>query len=358
MSKIINELQVQLNLLQQVQSQVNECLNKINKNTLLSSEAKQLVFSEFSKYFEIKIDEAKPLTVAEMENAFNQAGVLESTSTSYVNSYRRIVRDCIKNESPTAAELADSGKILNYLNTLKLSVAKTVLNGYINCLKRMNMNTTQFEAEFKVLAKNADNARAYAAPTEKQQENQITMADVIAKREKLKTEKNKLRDYVTLSLYTYLPPIRGEEYLSSRLLADSAKEELKDIPNYICLTKKIMVVNKYKTVKTHGQKIIQIPDELCNILQKYKESGANYAISGKDGQQMDQTALRQLMNRIFDNKKVSVAMLRKIYVSKLVDDNASGEERKSAAKIMSHQLSTQQLIYTTFSKFVQKDKDA
>jgi integrase len=355
MSKIINNLQSQLKMLQEVQNQVNECLNKLNKSNALTSEAKQIMIKEFGNYFEIKLDEAKLLTIDETKIAFKNAGVLDSTATSYLSSYQRIINNCFENKLPTVAELEDSTKIINYLNTLNLSVSKTILNGYINCLKIMNINTSQFDTEFKALAKKADDARAYAAPTEKQEENQLTMAQVEQKRDELKIDNKKLREYALLCLYTYIPPLRAQDYRTSLLFEDSSKEDTIDI-NYLCLKSKRLVICNYKTKTTHGTRIIDVPDEVINVLTEYKNKyKAKYVVSGKDGNQMSQTAFVNFMQRIFDGKKVSTNMLRKFFISeKIENEKMNGLERKKQAHIMGHTLGTQQLNYTTFSKICKK----
>lgn len=80
---------------------------------------------------------------------------------------------------------------------------------------------------------------------------------------KLKIEQIiELQDYLILCLYTMIPPRRLLDYVEMKI-----KNINKDTDNYY--DNKKFYFNKYKTSKTHGKQIINIPDELDIIIKKY-----------------------------------------------------------------------------------------
>ena len=67
-----------------------------------------------------------------------------------------------------------------------------------------------------------------------------------------------------LTLYIFLP-LRQQDYLNLH----EAMNRVSDEVNYIDIANKVIVINNYKTVNNHGQRIINLDEETTNILSKY-----------------------------------------------------------------------------------------
>jgi len=113
--------------------------------------------------------------------------------------------------------------------------------------------------------------------SEKEEENKLSKAELI----KLRDEwKGKLTDkftkfdlyYVLLSLYTYLPPLRSQEFYNTFLNIKKRQDLLDQKINHLCLETKTLHMYNYKTAKTYGPRKIDIPDELIKILYDFKQT--------------------------------------------------------------------------------------
>ena len=194
--------------------------------------------------------------------------------------------------------------------------------------------------------------------TETQEKNWIAWSEVEqiwdALKKKVETFKNNkeltehqyntLLQYVVLSLYTCLPPRRNE--YQNMMVMKSATENSPTDKNYYDLDNKRFIMNKYKTMKKEGQKIIEIPEVLQSVLSVYikhhplikgkitkKFQPVNFLVY-HDGTPLDKVnSITRILNKVF-GKKVGSSMLRHIYLSNKYGD--VNEEQKVDANIMGH----------------------
>ncbi len=106
-----------------------------------------------------------------------------------------------------------------------------------------------------------------------------------------------------------------------------------------------MVIKDYKTVKTYGIRILDIPKPLANILYEWsKNNTTSFLIPTRKKAQMSQQGFTDLLNRIFCPDKVSTDILRQSYITNIVCD-MEPHEAKKIATIMAHSITTQQMVY-------------
>ena len=127
----------------------------------------------------------------------------------------------------------------------------------------------------------------------------------------------KIQDFVILSLFTLIPPRRAMDYIEFKINNINTNKD-----NYIKGNN--LIFNTFKTSKQKGQQKLKIPKELKSILTKYIKlitDKSDYLIFNNKFQQLSTPNFTLRLNKIFGNKKVSVNMLRHIYLSEKHADN-------------------------------------
>lgn len=162
-----------------------------------------------------------------------------------------------------------------------------------------------------------------------------------------------LQDYLISSLYTMLPPRRldyGNALIISKNDYDRLKQKDKDDNVYLVDEKKNKKFFSFgkNAVKseTVNNVIIETPKELNTVINAWlKVNDTKYLLINKKGEIMGKNALSKQLTNIFEptGKKLSVVMLRKIYLSDKFGDIR--KEMKETAEEMNHSTGTQQNIY-------------
>jgi hypothetical protein len=227
------------------------------------------------------------------------------------------------------------------------------------------------------LNKKYEDEQASGKISDKQKENFVEMEELekmIADMEKeIKSKKLKKKEnltakeralvqvFVLFSLYTRLPlrndvsemsAITKREYNN---LSDKDKKE----HNYLVVNKSdmFMVLNKYKTSKKYEENKIEISKDLEKILRMWiRMEGMGILFKSSTGKALSRNAISQLMiktTKKYLGKSISTTMIRKIYLSSKYADVK--EEMEKDAKVMGHDVSTQQKVYV---KKGQEDSDS
>ena len=162
----------------------------------------------------------------------------------------------------------------------------------------------------------------------------MTQEQILETYEKLKNEadplikkKNMDNDtvmkYVVLSLYVLQPPRRSLDY-TKMMVVPIYNENLDKNYNYLDLKNKQFIFNNYKTRGTYQAQIVKVSDVLFKLLKSYRKEGR--LLSSKNGKELTSPQITHLLNSIF-GKKISVSMLRNIYLTSLY-----GDEQKTLTK--------------------------
>lgn len=107
-----------------------------------------------------------------------------------------------------------------------------------------------------------------------------------------------------------------------------------------------LVLRDYKTFKYHGETVINLPKFIFDLLKKWAlflglKSGD---VLFPDLTKMNITTVLQKMLFKFSGKRISVQMLRKIYISSRFSENK--KDRDEVSNSMMHSTETQSSIYT------------
>lgn len=194
--------------------------------------------------------------------------------------------------------------------------------------------------------------------TEKQEKNWITLEEIENIKEDLKSKVDKFKNkkqidesqyntllsYLVLSLYTDISPRRNKDFQDMYIVNDTTK--MQDDKNYLFMNKKNMefLFNTYKTAKTHGPQVLQIPDKLRSVIKIYlgKYPEKNYLdkkfLVKFNGSPLPVNGITFILNKIF-GKNISSSMIRHIFLSEKFGDVK--EEMKKVAEEMSHSLAQQ-----------------
>lgn len=248
--------------------------------------------------------------------------------------------DDIKNPSTRKNTLS---AIMGVLNANK-KTPKTLLNYYGNMMKdAMNVARTYENSNTK---------------TERQEENWIDWEDVVKRYEKLnrsvdalldedtkqeimrdKSNRERVARVMLLALYVLIPPRRTLDYFE--MYVDDADDNRQK--NYYDRETNEFVFNNYKTAKYNGQEKIKVPDDLKSVLDRHIEfydikKGEKLLRMGMGKPPTSATWVGNNLNILF-GKKISVSMLRHIYLTGKYGDNL--DEMKRDAEMMSHTLAEQ-----------------
>ena len=181
-----------------------------------------------------------------------------------------------------------------------------------------------------------DNIEKYNTETnkqeknEKQKENWMTAQEIETIYDQMETKikplwKKKdlttkeilnIQDFLILSLFTLIPPRRSMDYIEFKINNINTNKD-----NFI--KGNSLVFNTFKTSTQKGQQKIQIPKELKSLLNKYIKlitNKSDYLLFNNKFQQLSTPNFTLRLNKIF-GKKVSVNMLRHIYLSEKHADN-------------------------------------
>lgn len=187
-------------------------------------------------------------------------------------------------------------------------------------------------------------------PTQRQQKAYIDFQELIEIRDSLPIGSI---PRLLLAMYTYIPPVRSD-YYRTKIYFETPKDNKYEEDNVIILDDKtkryILVLEKYKTAKVYGVKVIDLPIELVNeIKQSLKLFPREYLfISQGTGQKFDLEAsfnnwANRCLKRTLNKPTFTISMLRHIFITRrdLKLEEKSGLEQNEIANIMGHSVEQQ-----------------
>jgi len=253
--------------------------------------------------------------------------------------------------------------ILDFVNKPETTINEkdNLLKGFLKCLEAYDIDTTVYLEKFQPLMTDLKYDKEFQEASEKEEENKLSKADLIKLREEWKgklTDKFTKFDlyYVLLSLYTYMQPLRSQDYVNSFLSIIERKDLLECKQNHISLETKKLYLFDYKTVSCYGTRIIDLPNELIQILKEFKEkSSSQYVICSPKGNKLEANSFNRLFHEATKGKQFSCNMARKCFVSEGIEKPIA--ERKADARVMAHSMSTAAARYSKLSKSFHADDD-
>ena len=248
-------------------------------------------------------------------------------SDGSLKTYNSIIRS-IHNDVYGTTEINDltgfdnTDRILSSLEDKSPSKRKTylsalvVLTGNEEYRNQMNKDVDTYNKEIE---------RQEMTPT--QRDNWIETDDIkktydkLEKRAKLlykktslsNTDLQEIQNFIIIALLggILIAPRRALDYCNFKL---SNIDETKD--NYYDATANKFVFNSYKTAKSYGRQELPVPIKLKNIIKKWKTiNPTDYLLFDTNMNPLTAVKLNQRMNKIFDNKKISVNQMRHTYLT-------------------------------------------
>jgi hypothetical protein len=128
-----------------------------------------------------------------------------------------------------------------------------------------------------------------------------------------------------------LAPRRSQDYSELKIRNYDTKKD-----NYYKSGK--FYFNVYKTAKSYGEQVIQVPKELDVILKKWIKMNTNdYMLYSTNGNKLSSPQISRILNKVFD-KNVSTSMLRHIYLTNIYKDLPALEKMEELSSQMGHSL--------------------
>lgn len=184
-------------------------------------------------------------------------------------------------------------------------------------------------------------------PTDKQTRGILEWNDVLKVRDQLVFGS---MDHLLLSMYSYIPPRRQQDYASLRVYFDPHFDPPLDhnhfhVNNYT-RGSAYLFLHEYKTKKTYGDYLeTDIPHELVRIIiHSFRKKPRRYMFVTEQGLPFEnvnhfQNYSNQILKRIFANSNVSVNSLRHSFATRLKSlENLSVHEHDTLARRMGHSL--------------------
>ena len=277
----------------------------------------------------------------DLYNKIKNQDITESSAKIYTSNLIKISKDFnIKLDENSFQDLEIIDKIK--LSDQSENTKKNKINSIIIYLKAFgapqNINDRYNDEADKYTTKiNRKNKKL--EKTEKENKNWVTIDEI---KNKISDLKKKIKDdiiinydyiknymkYILLNIHIFAP-MRND--LSDAVFIDYKtfkKNDIDKTKNYIIITPKngCIILYNFKTFKSKGiQKIDIDDDDLLKELNKYKSVINKYKkdnniindwfIFDKKGDKITRNEYTKLFNEIFDNKKISTTMIRKIIVS-------------------------------------------
>ncbi len=291
----------------------------------------------------------------------------ESTSDAYI---RTLVLLNDKQPFKSLLFLKKTDNIMDKIKDYALSTRKNIIATIASVLSLYNQpgykkTYTFYSDKLKECHTELDEKRGDTLnKTEKETKNWVEWEDVEKKRDELKKaiegfqsqksvtlqQYDTLMAYLILCLYTYVPPRRNQDYQEMWVVRDW-KETMPKDRNYLDLHGQRFIFNKYKTAKSSGEQIIDIPDnELRDAIVFYLKHNPHYRASKNksneyrflvkaDGTPLTVVnAITRILNKVF-GKNIGSSMLRHSYLSKKY--GSVMEDMKEDAAAMAHGMDVQ-----------------
>ena len=177
-------------------------------------------------------------------------------------------------------------------------------------------------------------------------QNRIRDLDLFNIDKKLNSKQlNIIQSYLVVALYTLQPPVRLN-YSDMKIIKN--EDDIEEGKNYLLnksRNKKQFIFQDYKTSKKHGKIVQPINKELNTIINKWLKVNKtdNFLIDQK-GHPMNANQLGKFITKAFDftHKKITLNLLRHVYISENIDLEAI-KKGQQLAKDMHHSTGVQEM---------------
>ena len=251
-----------------------------------------------------------------------------SLSVSSIKTYNSILCSLYKKVFGAGeiekSKFEDTDKILEHLRDLPPNKRKTILSALVIITDDKKYRDLMLDD-----IKDYNHEISKQEKSETQKENWVGMeqiktlwatlkknADLLYKKETLTpNDLQAIQSFVLLSLAggIFVPPRRAKDLVDWKIRnVDKTKD------NYF--EKSAIHYNSYKTAKTYGEQVVQIPTPLKTILNKWlKVNPTDWLLFDTNQNKLTSVKLNQRLNKLFDGK-VSVNNFRHSYLTEKYGD--------------------------------------
>ena len=276
-----------------------------------------------------------------------------------IKSYLITLKKMNKNKALTTMSfLKNYDNIIKILDNLALTTRRNYLSSILVVLRAYNKKSydgvlDKYKKLLAELNEQYTNKIDSHEKSDKQKENwvqlselkkglklykkEITDRDIKDKQTLNKKDLDLLKKYLVVALYTAQAPVRLN-YANMEII--NSEKDVKPKQNYLLVkgrNKKILIFQEYKTAKTNGRVDKIVPKELNSILNFYlKYNKSKYLLNDSKGSPMTPNALGKFITKAFSftDKKITLNLLRHIYISSKIDLDAIKAKTKLAKDMM------------------------
>jgi hypothetical protein len=273
------------------------------------------------------------------------AGMKDSTKRSYVSALRSVCKYASVNPEPKAIGEKHS-EIIKILDHFKEPTKRMYLSSIIKFCDGRSSDEAMlaFKKEFDTLRQSISKEQAKQVATEKfkeLQEEEFTWKSVLAVRDELERTYHKalhtvcslhtrevlwgIQQYIILCCYTMIEPRRSTDYTEFVLKNPDPEKD-----NYLMQRdgNYFFVFNNYKTAKLYGKQEVSVPDKLADIINQWSLiCNSRYLLMKyKRNIPFDNVSMCHLLYEVFSGRKVSVNLLRHLYLAQFQQQDAKMSE--------------------------------
>lgn len=289
----------------------------------------------------------------------DRSNIKEKSLNAYVSNIKKVFNEVFENDIDIK-HFNQFAKVRKYAETLTPATRKNIIIAIVILLKAYKVPANiqkKYRKYFEELAIEYENDANKQLKSEKDKKNWITKEEIDGKLKELENKitemdmdnlsrlnKDIIQQHLVLSLYIgeHIPPMRND--YADMKISDVELEEV----NYINMKTKHIVLNQYKTDKAYGQKKIEIPQYIYDLIKRwltYNNSG--YLLVNINAfDPMTKNGLTKYIQKIFKPRKVSTTILRKVYLTTKYPVIYDRKDMKQDAYVMGHSVDTQQTFYT------------
>ena len=261
----------------------------------------------------------------------------KSSITTYASILKNLYRRIWGDDENDMSKFNETKKVLDFLKDLPPNKRKTTLSALVIITDKKPYRDLMLED-----VRDYNKEISKQKKTDSQEDNWISkdmINDLIREQKQNATllykksqlapaDLQQIQGYIILSLLggSHIPPRRSKDFTDFKI-----RNIDKDKDNYI--EKNKMVFNSYKTAKTYGRQEVDIPTALKTILNKWiKVNPTDYLLFDTNYKPLSSVKLNQRLNKLFYGKKISVNMLRHIFLTDEFGDTIA--QKKKVADTM------------------------
>jgi hypothetical protein len=259
-------------------------------------------------------------------------------SDSSIKTYSSVLRSLHKKvfgDTLDVNNFKNKPKIMAYLEPLPFTKRRTVLSALVvitddaDYRDLMMADAESMNTELKQQHKTEEQSKNWVSADEIEGRYKALreMAEhLYKKKEHTDKDLQDIQQYIILCLLggKYIVPRRSKDYTDFKIANITPKDNRMDKNQFVFVS--------YKTAKTYGKQVLDIPKELKSILKKWiKINPTDWLLFDMNLEPLTSIKLNQRLNKIF-GKKTGVNLLRHSYLTDRYADHT--EKQKEAEQTM------------------------